>query len=128
MRKPRPTIVLVENDSASRKAFKRLLEAHDYVVEDFGSAEAYLDCRSTAEAHCLLLDVNLDGISGLELQRRLRILNSDIPIVFMTGKKDLNVENCARNQGCSGFLNKPFNAQMLTETINLALVYRKEHK
>ncbi|RZA30476.1 MAG: response regulator [Lysobacteraceae bacterium] len=116
-----PTIALVENDATSSTAFQRLLKAHGYAVEAFRSAEAYLARTGPARVDCLLLDVELDGMSGLELQRRTGHGRGAVPIVFMTGGRDPNIEQCAREQGCSGFLYKPFDGLALAAAIEAAL-------
>lgn len=121
MRTDSPRIALVENDPPSSRAFQRLLRAHGYAVEAFYSAESYLARTSTARVDCLLLDVNLDGMSGLELQRQLGLSSSPVPIVFMTGRREANVEQHAREQGCAAFLYKPFDGRVMANAIETAL-------
>jgi FixJ family two-component response regulator len=115
------TIALVENDRATSKALSRLLGAHGYAVQVFHSAESYLAGAGEASIDCLLLDVDLDGMSGLELQRRMGMRGDAVPIVFMTGRDDANIEMCAREMGCAGFLYKPFDGRTLASALARAL-------
>jgi FixJ family two-component response regulator len=126
MRTDAPKIVLVENDHQSSRAFQRLLNAHGYAVQAFYSAESYLARASELGVDCFLLDVNLDGMSGLELQQQINLLPSGgAPIVFMTGRHQASVEQRARDQGCAGFLYKPFDGLTLTTAIDMALAGRR---
>ncbi len=115
------TIALVENDRATSIALGRLLAALGYKVQAFSSGEAYLAAPSSALADCMLLDVDLDGMSGLELQRRMERQRDPVPIIFMTGRDDANIELCAREQGCVDFLYKPFDGRTLANAIESAL-------
>ncbi|HEY5798633.1 MAG TPA: response regulator [Burkholderiaceae bacterium] len=116
-----PNIAMVENDRATSTALRRLLLAQGYAVEVFHSAESYLTRTSCVPVDCLLLDVDLDGMSGLELQRRISRPEALVPVVFMTGRHDTNVELCAREQGCAAFLYKPFEGRLLADAIDGAL-------
>lgn len=115
------TIALVENDRATSIALGRLLTALGYAVQAFYSAEAYLARAHAAPIDCMLLDVDLDGMSGLELQRRMDGRAEPLPIIFMTGRDDANIELCAREQGCADFLYKPFDGRTLASAIASAL-------
>lgn len=121
MHPPEPTIALVESDRASNIAYQGLLRAHGFAVEVFYSAEAYLARPRWAQVDCLVLDVDLDGMSGLELQRHTRNRPPDVPIVFMTGRGHPAIEQCAKEQGCSGFLHKPIDGPALAAAIQTAL-------
>jgi FixJ family two-component response regulator len=114
-------IALVENDLPTNRAFARLLRAHGFTVEAFGSAEQLLARGPQPAIECLLLDVDLDGMSGLELQQLLRDRLVAIPIIFITGRDDPGVRARAFEAGCSKFLSKPVEAHVLVEAIRSAI-------
>jgi FixJ family two-component response regulator len=114
-------IALVENDLPTNRAFARLLRAHGFKVEAFGSAEQLLARPAEPALSCLLLDVDLDGMSGLELQQLLREQLVATPIIFITGRDDLSVRARAFEVGCSQFLSKPVESHVLVEAIRSAI-------
>jgi FixJ family two-component response regulator len=116
-----PVIALVENDLPTNRAFARLLRAHGFKVEAFGSAEQLLARAPEPAVHCLLLDVDLDGMSGLELQQQLRDQLVATPIIFITGRDDLSVRARAFEAGCSQFLSKPVESHVLVAAIRSAI-------
>ena len=103
-----PVIALVENDLPSNRAFARLLRAYGFTVDAFTSAE-------------MLLDIDLDGMSGLQLQQVLAQRASAVPVIFVTGRSDAGARNQAQAQGCSSFLYKPVKGQVLAEAITAAI-------
>lgn len=115
-------IALVENDLPANRAFARLLRAHGFTVEAYLSAELLLARSSAARIDCLLLDVDLDGMSGLELQQRLRASHSPVPIVFITGRDDPAARARAYDGGCLRFLCKPVESHILVEAIDAAIL------
>jgi FixJ family two-component response regulator len=121
MRTGSPRIAIVENDVATSVALGRLLRAQGFTVEIFHSAESYLERPGDERIDCLLLDINLDGMSGLELQRSLQSGEDMVPIIFMTGRHDPLAEKNARAHGCAGFLYKPLESPLLANTIENAL-------
>jgi FixJ family two-component response regulator len=115
-----PMIAVVENDRATRIALGRLLRALGFEVASFESGEAFF--AGTADwPDCLLLDVALDGMSGLQVQRYLQLADAGVPIIFVSGQDDPRTVQCARKQGCSAFLIKPVSAHLLAAAIGLAL-------
>jgi FixJ family two-component response regulator len=115
---PPPTlIVVVEDDEPSRVAMSRLLRACGFEPALFDCAEAYIAAPPAAAPLCLILDVGLGGMSGIELQRRLRAEGSALPIIVVTGRRDERVQERARQNGCSAFLWKPFDAETLLAAI-----------
>ncbi len=110
-------IALVENDLPTNRAFARLLRAHGFTVEAFASAELLLASGSLDGADCLLLDIDLDGMSGLDLQQYLARQSITVPVIFITGRDDLGIRTRAQQQGCHAFLTKPVKSQMLVEAI-----------
>jgi len=116
-----PVIALVENDVPTNRAFARLLRAHGYAVEAFTSAELLLSRTTPGTLGCILLDIDLDGMSGLELQQVLRAQHIAVPIIFITGRDDPGARIAAQARGCSGFLHKPVKAHVLVEAIESAI-------
>ncbi len=121
MNPPAATIALVENDRATSTALRRLLQAHGYTVAAYFSGEAYLARLTPPRIDCLLLDVDLDGMSGLELQHRIAGTAQAVPIVFMTGRVNAIIEECAREHGCTDFLYKPFDSRTLVDALERAI-------
>lgn len=115
------TIALVENDLPTNRALARLLRVHGFQVETYLSGEHYFARTSAAVIDCLLLDVDLDGMSGLDVQEQLRAQAVATPIVFVTGRDDPAVRARAVEGGCAHFLNKPVESHMLVEAIDGAI-------
>src|SRR3954471_5410009 len=101
------TVFVVDDDAAVARAIERLLQADGWRVRTFGSAESFLAARDTNVSGCLVLDVNLPGLDGLELQKRLRDRGEALPIVFLTGHGDIPTSVRAMKAGAADFLTKP---------------------
>ncbi|CAN7345905.1 response regulator [Phyllobacterium sp. LjRoot231] len=114
------TIAVVEDDPSMLRSVQRLLNVHGFTTEGFSSAEAYLD-RAVLKIDCLVLDVDLGGMSGIELQRQLRDSGSKLPVIFMTALEDDALETEAARAGCIAYLRKPFAAASLIDAIDKAL-------
>ena len=116
-----PTVVIVVDDNAGLlKSVARLLAHHGIDSRTFASAEALLESDDVQTATCLLLDIHLGGISGIELQRRLAASGSKWP-VFMTANDDEATRNEAMGAGCIAYLRKPFVGQVLLDAIGKAV-------
>ena len=116
-----PTVVIVVDDNpAFLKSVARLLSVHGFATRTFSSAEALLDSDAAPTATCMLLDIHLGGISGIELQRRLAAAGSNSPIIFMTAIDDDATRTEATNAGCIAYLKKPFAPQLLLDAIREA--------
>lgn len=115
------TIHLVDDDPGVRKALCRLLRLEGYEVIAHESAESFLADPGTASPACLVLDVSLPGLDGLDLQRRLRATARDMPIVFLTGIGDIPMTVEAMRAGAVDFLTKPVEADRLLAAIREAL-------
>ena len=116
-----PTVVIVVDDNSGfLKSVARLLTVHGFTVRTFTSAEALLDNDVVRTADCLLLDIHLGGISGIELQRRLAASGSQCPVIFMTAIVDDTTRKEAMDAGCIAFLRKPFAPQLLLDAISKA--------
>lgn len=96
----------------------RLLSAHGFLVRKFASAESFLQDINSRNADCLLLDIHLGGISGIDLQRRLTSSGTDLPVIFMTAVDNETTRREAFDAGCIAYLRKPFLAKLLIDAIN----------
>ena len=118
---PGPTVFVVDDDEALRNCIRRLVESVHLQVETFGSAEEFLQAYSPSRAGCLVLDVRMPGISGLELQRRLMQLGYTLPVIMLSGYGDVTVAVRAMKAGAVSFLEKPFNENLLLDAIREAI-------
>src|SRR5882762_9735004 len=117
-------ISIIDDNESIRAALKRLIQSIGLSVEDFASAEDFLvSCRSQDSA-CLILDLELPGMSGLELQTQLHISNPGVPIVFISARFDENARARALRTGAIEFLQKPFSEEALFEAIKTSLSTR----
>jgi FixJ family two-component response regulator len=114
-------ISIVDDDESIRAATKALLRSFGYEVETFASAELFLASGALRQTECLVLDVRMPGIDGLELQRRLNSAKSRVPIVFVTAHDDRAHRNKAMEAGAVNFFRKPFDANVFVAAIRVAL-------
>jgi len=119
--KPKPLIAVVDDDSSLRESTQLLLRSAGYRAEVFASAREFLDSPRIDETACLLLDVRMPGMDGLELQRFLNEAQRQIPIIFITAHATENAEQRARKAGAVDFLRKPVNDERLLSAIQTAL-------
>jgi FixJ family two-component response regulator len=112
------TIAVVEDNPSMLQGLNRLLSAHGFRVQTFTSAELFLDDIANCEAECLLLDIHLGGISGVDLKRRLAASGRNLPVIFMTAVDDEATRKEAFDVGCVAYLKKPFLAKLLIDAIN----------
>jgi FixJ family two-component response regulator len=110
-----------DDDAGLLKSVARLLARHGIENRTFTSAEALLESDSVQTATCLLLDIHLGGISGIELQRRLAASGSRWPVIFMTANDDDATRNQAMDAGCVAYLQKPFTQHVLLNAISKAV-------
>jgi FixJ family two-component response regulator len=110
-------IAIIDKDREFRKAITHLLRAHGFRAQGYASAEAFLFRGRVDEPACLLLDIALDGMSGMELLDRLKADGSSIPIVVMTAVYDEPTRRDALAAGCIAYLQKPFSADLLLAAI-----------
>jgi FixJ family two-component response regulator len=131
MADPEPIVFVVDDDAAARSAIRSMLQSVGLRVEMFGSAAEFLEHAETDAPCCLVLDVRLPGMSGLEFQRDLAKRNIPIPIIFITGHGDIPMSVEAMKAGAQEFLTKPFRGQVLLDAIHRALEHgrtvRQEH-
>jgi len=117
MATPPQVIIVVDDDASMLKSLSRLLTAYGFVAQAFPSAEALLTSGGARAASCLLLDIHLGGISGIELNRRLSAAGSKCPVIFMTAIDDNATRREAIEVGCIAYLRKPFAPDVLLEAI-----------
>ena len=114
-------IAVVDDDESIRAATARLLRSCDFKVDAFPTAESFLKSGRLHHTSCLVLDLSLPGMSGLELQTYLSELGHRIPIIFITGSRDGNKIAQAMNAGAIAYLHKPFSDQALLNAVRAAL-------
>jgi FixJ family two-component response regulator len=110
-------VYIVDDDESVRNGVKRLLSSVGLTVEAYADAQSFLHARQHGSPGCLVLDIELPGLSGLELQQRLGDGNAALPIIFLTGKGDIPMSVQAMRAGAVTFLTKPFRPQELLAAI-----------
>ncbi len=118
---PESIVLVIDDDPSVRRAIKRLIGCVGLQVELFGSAQEFLASKLPDVPSCLILDIRLPGISGLNLQRQLAQANIQVPIIFITAHGDIPMTVRAMKAGAVEFLTKPFRDQDLLDAIHLAL-------
>ena len=118
---PEPTVFIVDDDPAVRDSLSLLVRSVGLVAESFDSATQFLDQYDVDAAGCLVLDVRMPGMSGLELQGRLAHFDVQMPIIFITGHGDVPMAVHAIQNGAVDFLEKPFSDQVLLDRVHDAL-------
>ena len=121
---PRPiigNIGIVDDDEPLREALGSVLKAAGFDTAAFPSAEDFLNSPHWASTSCLLLDVRLPGMSGIELHRHLVDARSAIPVIFVTAHGDTSLRDLVMNAGASAFLNKPVRSDALLKEIRAAI-------
>jgi FixJ family two-component response regulator len=116
-----PTVAVIDDDASVRRALGRLLRSAGLSVEAFAAAEAFLGAEARPPPACLVLDVRLPGLSGLELQARLVAEGRHIPTVFITAYEDGQARRQALAAGALEFLAKPFDEGALLNALAVAL-------
>ena len=114
-------VFVVDDDAAIRKALDSLIRSVGLQVELFGSAQEFLQAKRPKAPTCLILDIRLKGISGLDFQRKLAEANDPIPIIFISGHADVPMSVRAMKAGAVEFLTKPFRDQELLDAVHHAL-------
>ena len=116
-----PTVFIVDDDPAVLKSLSRLLRANQVNVVTFGSPQEFLERYDPHTPGCLVLDVAMPGLNGLELQEALRVKGSAIPIIFLTGHGDIPMSVQAMKGGALDFLTKPVHDKDLLKAVEAAL-------
>jgi len=120
------TIFIIDDDNSVRRSLSLFLAAADYRVEAYPGSEEYLARESYNGSGCIILDVHLEGKSGLELQEELRIRNSTLPIIFITGQGNIPMSVKALRKGAVNFLEKPFKEEELLHSVSEALALSRK--
>lgn len=126
MKEKPATVFVVDDDEAVRTSLRLLLKSVGLPVETFASAQEFLDQFDPDRAGCLVLDIRMPGMSGLELQQQLNERHSIMPVVFITGHGDVPMAVEAMQAGAVDFIQKPFRDQDLIDRINRALEKDRE--
>src|SRR5262245_21703069 len=113
----RPIVVMVDDDRRVIDALAMLMESPGYVSQAFTSAEEFLQSPAIAAAACVIADVRMPGIDGLELQRRIRLTRPELPVIFISAHSDDAVRNRALRDGAAAFFDKPFDCAALLTAI-----------
>src|SRR3984893_2331915 len=121
MAEAEPIVFVIDDDPSVRRAIRRLIGSVGLQVELFGSAKEFLNSRRPDGPSCLVLDIRLPGISGLDFQRGLAEANIHIPIIFITAHGDIPMTVRAMKAGAVEFLTKQFRDQDLLDAIHVAL-------
>jgi RNA polymerase sigma factor (sigma-70 family) len=121
MNDPASIVFVVDDDPSIRRAIKRLVESVGLQVELFGAAQEFLQSERRDVPSCLVLDIRLPGISGLDFQRELAAAKIDIPIIFISAHGDVPMTVRAMKAGAIEFLTKPFRDQDLLDAVQVAL-------
>src|SRR5580658_622989 len=114
-------VAVVEDDESYRAALQRLLKSAGFQVRSFASAEDFLNSGQQHETACLIADIRMPGMSGLDLQAKLNADHCPIPIIFITAHGDEQMRLQAMRGGAVKFLGKPFDAAVLLESVRAAL-------
>jgi FixJ family two-component response regulator len=110
-------IVIVEDDSSMRQAIKRILKTAGYVAKSYESAESVIEVDGAMTADCLILDIQLPGMSGLELYRTLARCGLTTPAIFITAHDGHNMRDEAERLGAASYLTKPFSGRALLSAV-----------
>ena len=116
-----PIVFVVDDDVSVRESLELLIQSEGWRAKTFASAQEFLDCSRAVVPNCLVLDVSLPGLDGLELQKRIATERTDMPIIFITGYGDVPKTVQAMKGGAVEFLTKPFNDEVLLTAIRQAL-------
>jgi FixJ family two-component response regulator len=117
----RPLLSMVDDDEMLRESLPELLREFGFAARAFSSAQEFLSSDHVDQTRCLILDVAMPGMSGLDLQTELKRRGQAIPIIFITAQKDEDIRKQAFRQGAVAFLEKPFSDSALLDAVNAAL-------
>ena len=118
---PSPCIAVVDDDESVREGLRNLLRSVGYEVRAFCSAEDFLERPDGEAFSCLVTDIQMPGMGGLELQKRIVASGTPLPVILMTAFPRDHVQRQAEEQGAAGFLTKPFDGSRMIECVERAL-------
>lgn len=110
-------VAIVDDDESFARALERLFRASGYGVQTYPSAEAFLAATTLPQPDCLVLDIHLGGMSGLDLCRHLTALGKATPVIFVTAHDESKIRKEAQQAGCSAYFLKPVVAKLLVEAV-----------
>jgi FixJ family two-component response regulator len=116
----RKAVFVVDDDLSTLRGVKRLLREHGYNSLLFQSAEAFQEHGDFDQALCIILDINLNNASGIEVRHRLKAAGISVPVIYITANDNHAVRTAAMESGCIAFLTKPFSAKSLIDPIDKA--------
>jgi FixJ family two-component response regulator len=116
-----PLVAVVDDDDSVRESLGGLFRSVGYAARGFASADAFLQSDDLAKTDCVILDVRMPGMSGLELQRQLVASHPDVPVIFMTAHDDARARSQALSGGAVDYLIKPFSEEALLDAVRAAL-------
>jgi FixJ family two-component response regulator len=116
-----PTVFVIDDDAAVRRFLRGLIDSINLCVEVYDSAQAFLDSYTPGQIGCILLDIRMPGMSGLELQRELAKRTIDLPCIILTGHGDVQIAVQAMKNGAVDFIEKPFNNELLLDSVQRAI-------
>jgi RNA polymerase sigma factor (sigma-70 family) len=123
-----PTVFVVDDDDAVRSSLRLLLKSVGIAAVAYGSAQEFLAAYEAEQPGCIVLDVRMPGMSGLEMQEQLNLRGAMIPVIFITGHGDIPMAVEAMQQGAFDFLQKPFRDQELLDRIQRALARDRDNR
>jgi two-component system, LuxR family, response regulator FixJ len=126
MKEKPPTVFVVDDDSGVRSSIRMLLKSIGIAATSLASAQEFLDAFDSSQPGCLVLDIRMPGMSGMELQQQLSLQGAIIPVIFITGHGDIPMAVEAMQHGAFDFLQKPFRDQDLIDRIQKALARDRE--
>jgi FixJ family two-component response regulator len=116
-----PLVAVVDDDDSVRESLGGLFRSVGYAARGFASADAFLQSDDLTKTDCVILDVRMPGMSGLELQRQLVASHPDVPVIFMTAHDDARARSQALSGGAVDYLIKPFSEEALLDAVRAAL-------
>ena len=114
-------VVIVDDDQSVQRSLQDLIESDGLSALCFSSAEQFLDSQARSKVACLIADIRMPGMSGLELQAKLKAERCRVPVIFITAHGDAEMRTLAMGDGAVEFLTKPFNDAVLLEVVHAAL-------
>lgn len=124
----KPVVYIVDDDESVRRAMARLIRSAGMEAHTFPSAKEFLDFKQRKHNACMIADIKLQGMSGLELQDQLREEGSDLPVIFITGFDSPGTRDQAKKAGAAGYFRKPIDDQALLDSIQWALTKQPQKR
>lgn len=114
-------VSIIDDDFSVRRALRRLVAAAGFSVETFASGGEFLDSDSLGRSHCIVLDIHLGGLSGFDVQERLKEMGVQVPVIFITAHDDAATHARVNGSGAVAYLRKPFEEHALLDAIERAI-------